>query len=325
MSKFGDFLQRNESSLVGAGTGLLGGLFSIGARKKAFKRSKQLMDKQFKMDKQMWDYQNAYNTPLNQMRRLKEAGLNPALMYGQGTTGNANNMVQSKFQELSPYMNATDIAQSTAAGVQMSLSNAQKANIQADTTYKAIKGANETGQLGVARELAASQIALQTQKIEESKQSIVESKDRVLTGRATRSQIQSSITNDVINRMQTFTNINLTNAQIQKVKADTNKIITDTDMARRIIALDYSGTYGKNTAENLRKLALQVNPDNEILGAATLLGSAALLRNPAALGRIGGAAATILKKNSKKLNQLYKNLKTYINWKLGRPGGFNIN
>jgi len=42
----------------------------------------------------MWKMQNEYNSPLNQMKRLKEAGLNPNLMYGKGTVGNATTMPQ---------------------------------------------------------------------------------------------------------------------------------------------------------------------------------------------------------------------------------------
>lgn len=33
---------------------------------------------------QDWEKQNAYNHPLQQMQRLKEAGLNPHLVYGSG-------------------------------------------------------------------------------------------------------------------------------------------------------------------------------------------------------------------------------------------------
>lgn len=39
-----------------------------------------------------WARENAYNTPAMQMERLKEAGLNPHLMYGKGTTGNASSL-----------------------------------------------------------------------------------------------------------------------------------------------------------------------------------------------------------------------------------------
>jgi hypothetical protein len=129
---------------IALGSSLISGLFGKGSNRKAYHRSKKLMDKQFNMDKQMWDYQNAYNTPAQQMARLKSAGLNPALMYGQGNTGNASQMPQSKFTELRPYMGPADIAQTTAAGVQMSLANAQKEQIKENTMYTKIKGANET-------------------------------------------------------------------------------------------------------------------------------------------------------------------------------------
>lgn len=37
-----------------------------------------------------WNRNNEYNTPKNQMKRFEEAGLNPQLIYGQGTPGNAS-------------------------------------------------------------------------------------------------------------------------------------------------------------------------------------------------------------------------------------------
>jgi len=39
-----------------------------------------------------WGRQNAYNTPEQQMQRFQNAGLNPALIYGQGNNGNAQNI-----------------------------------------------------------------------------------------------------------------------------------------------------------------------------------------------------------------------------------------
>jgi len=135
----------------GAGQSVLGGLassigsiFGGSSRRKSYHRSKRLMQYQMGLDKQMFDYQNAYNTPMAQMQRLKDAGLNPALMYGQGTTGNASGYPQSKFTQLDPYNSQADIAQSTAAGVQQSLLNAQKKQIEENTMYTKIKGANET-------------------------------------------------------------------------------------------------------------------------------------------------------------------------------------
>ena len=138
---------------------IAGSLFGIGSRKRAYKRSLQTMDHQFALDKKMWDYQNAYNTPKSQMQRLSDAGLNPALMYGQGTTGNSNSLPQSKFTQLEPFTQPSDIAQSTAAGTQLSLVNAQKKNIESQTTLNSITGAIKSGELELAKEMSKYQMA----------------------------------------------------------------------------------------------------------------------------------------------------------------------
>lgn len=41
---------------------------------------------------EMWNKQNAYNTPAAQMSRYTDAGLNPNLIYGQGSNGNATSI-----------------------------------------------------------------------------------------------------------------------------------------------------------------------------------------------------------------------------------------
>lgn len=50
-----------------------------------------------------WEKQNEYNSPKQQMKRLKEAGLNPALVYGQGATGsNASAVNQPSMGSYNP-------------------------------------------------------------------------------------------------------------------------------------------------------------------------------------------------------------------------------
>lgn len=59
-----------------AASGLAGTLGNIGARRKTHKRNIEL-----------WKMDNAYNHPSAQMARLREAGLNPNLVYGGGVSG----------------------------------------------------------------------------------------------------------------------------------------------------------------------------------------------------------------------------------------------
>lgn len=85
--------------------GAVSGIGSLFAQNTQFKRQKQLMEIQqqynrenAEWEQQMavnnWNMQNEYNTPANQIKRLEEAGLNPNLMYGNGSaaTGNADNV-----------------------------------------------------------------------------------------------------------------------------------------------------------------------------------------------------------------------------------------
>lgn len=67
---------------IGAGGGIIqGALGMIGAaRERKFQR--EMTQNQYSHDIQMWNKQNEYNSPANQKQRMKEAGLNPALMYG---------------------------------------------------------------------------------------------------------------------------------------------------------------------------------------------------------------------------------------------------
>ena len=72
--------------LVSAGIGLLAqGLASLFSSNIGQQKSKSLMNHQFKLNKDMFDYTNEYNLPVNQMERLKQAGLNPNLIYGNGS------------------------------------------------------------------------------------------------------------------------------------------------------------------------------------------------------------------------------------------------
>ena len=74
-------------SAVSGGFGLIGQAINYGFQKK-------LAAQQNEYNLNMWNLQNEYNSPQAQMQRLEDAGLNKALMYGQGSTGNAGNAPQ---------------------------------------------------------------------------------------------------------------------------------------------------------------------------------------------------------------------------------------
>lgn len=56
------------------------------------KADREMAEYAYSKDLEMWQRQNEYNLPANQMKRMKDAGLNPNLMYGHGTSGQASEM-----------------------------------------------------------------------------------------------------------------------------------------------------------------------------------------------------------------------------------------
>ena len=92
---------------MAVGAAIIGGLGSIvgsaigaGAQRRANIQNMQLAkyqnnwqtaenEKAYARSVEMWNMQNQYNSPTAQMARLRQAGLNPNLVYGSGVTGNS--------------------------------------------------------------------------------------------------------------------------------------------------------------------------------------------------------------------------------------------
>lgn len=94
---------------TGGGAGLIGGIIGAGAglydsyqnRKAAAINTNKTIAAQkaeaelaYQRSVQMWNAQNLYNTPEAQMQRFGAAGLNPHLIYGQGSSGLASSPPQ---------------------------------------------------------------------------------------------------------------------------------------------------------------------------------------------------------------------------------------
>lgn len=72
-------------SSVGSGaSGLFGGLFSAGQQRRQYKYNLRLQKQQQQWQKEMWDLENMYNLPINEVKRLLDAGINPALAFSNG-------------------------------------------------------------------------------------------------------------------------------------------------------------------------------------------------------------------------------------------------
>lgn len=74
--------------------GAVQGAFGLIGQALQYRYNKRLAEQQNQYNLDMWNLQNEYNSPSAQMRRFQDAGLNPNLIYGQGSNGNASSAPQ---------------------------------------------------------------------------------------------------------------------------------------------------------------------------------------------------------------------------------------
>lgn len=143
-----------EAAAIGAGLLSTGG--QIMATGKTNRKTRQFQEKMFweqrKLAEQDWNRVNAYNSPQQQMQRLKEAGLNPNLVYGSGgaeSTASPMRSVESPQwnPETPNYAGlATGAAQALSAYQDYTLQQeavknmaAQRSNMELDSILKTIE------------------------------------------------------------------------------------------------------------------------------------------------------------------------------------------
>ncbi|UPW40896.1 DNA pilot protein [Sigmofec virus UA08Rod_6151] len=116
--------------LSGATGGLLNTALGFIGSNRQNKENRHLLDYQYSKNLEQWNRENEYNTPKAQMERLKEAGLNPYLVYGHGTA------VTSAAS--SPQFGSASMEGSKGPGSDPSaaLAGAQLADISASARYK---------------------------------------------------------------------------------------------------------------------------------------------------------------------------------------------
>ena len=264
---FGDFMMSHGGAVVGAAAS---GLGAIGANRRARKAQKRA----HQYNKDMFDYMNTYNTPVKQMERLKDAGLNPALMYGQGTTGNATQGVAPYQAEKVENIGA-GVAQGLAAGTTFDLSKAQKDNIEANTLER-IANAELQGFAKKEKELLL--------------------KDRLRNLSLTGDILEKDISLKSIEVQLKKYQIPLTEAQTLVARNTAEKIASDVKIQKRIEDEIDKG-YGSGTLQTIGNFLGIENVESNT--AKVIVGVALLSQSP--LGKLGK-----LKKGGQALLKLLK-------------------
>lgn len=173
-------------------------------------QQQQLNEEAYQRNLEQWNRENEYNKPVNQMKRYQEAGLNPNLIYSQGTTSVSSPVYQAaqvQHQEMpyqadiaTPIMNSINQVLSMAgdlgdsimaagsfkeglAGFEARYNQAQLDNVNANTQATKIQNALNGAHVKNADQLAHYHLLTE----EEKYQSLVEQRENNI---AYRSQIQ---------------------------------------------------------------------------------------------------------------------------------------
>lgn len=122
-------------AIIGAAGSVAGSLIntssSSSAADKAFERQKDLMALQQQYAVENWNRETNYNDPKAQMQRLKNAGLNPNLVYGNGAAGLEAPSIAAPTAPAAPMQNTSpgDFGSAVSDAVQAAVGiyNAKKA------------------------------------------------------------------------------------------------------------------------------------------------------------------------------------------------------
>ncbi|UPW41589.1 DNA pilot protein [Peromfec virus RodF8_47] len=228
-------------SLIGGAVSGLGSLFAGNAAnrtnlqiaRETNQNQLQIAREQAQYNKDLWDANNAYNTPLAQMQRYEEAGLNPHLIYGNGSSSAGNSSSPAAGYDTPRLVNPTVNNQHyVAAGNQLMqglMQAAQVHKLDADTAlaYQNVANAERDNQI--------KELEIIRRQYENSK-----TKDEADMWRdllyARMSNLDASTTNLLASAQlsdeRRFTSEALRPAIVEEQRARINNILANTDLAK---------------------------------------------------------------------------------------------
>lgn len=243
-------------SALSSGLGFLSNLWANKQNKELAQYSAQqnqlLQDRAFAQNKQMWSEQNAYNSPTAQMARLKSAGLNPNLVYGNGSVGNSSGsapkMEAASYPtpKMEPY-NGWNLG--LADSIALSMRNKElQSNLQTQDVnrqllkQKAIsEGLRQAGQtIANSRSGISLKFAEELQKtaLEKAKTNI---ENMRYSGALTQNKANGeSIKNEILQATKDL-KVRLTQLQFEKLKMSIQKLSQDMDINAYQLRLRKSG------------------------------------------------------------------------------------
>lgn len=172
--------------LIGAGASLAGSIYNTASQSSANRDQLEWSREQFAKQREYaladWEMQNQYNSPAEQMKRLKAAGLNPNLVYGNGATTTANPVRSTEsqaYRPTAPQVETGGITQALMSMYDIQLKQAQTDNVKAavevakqELLNKITEGKTREFDLGVKQELLPITLEGAATRVERDKANI---------------------------------------------------------------------------------------------------------------------------------------------------------
>lgn len=172
--------------LIGAGASILGNVLNVGSQKQTNEAQLDWSREQFAKQREYaladWEMNNQYNSPAEQMKRLKAAGLNPNLVYGNGATTTAGPIRSTEsqaYKPTAPQVETGGLTQALMSMYDIQLKQAQTDNVKAavevakqELLNKITENKTKEFDLGVKQELLPITLEGAATKVEKDKANI---------------------------------------------------------------------------------------------------------------------------------------------------------
>lgn len=131
---FKDLAPAAQGAAISAGGGIVGSLMSLYGSHLQHKWQNEAYQRQLSDNLAQWNREHEYDSPKNQVARMRQAGLNPDLLYGDVSAAGASigKSMPSMQQFENPMNGAASIMQMTSAQIANIMADSRLKNSQAD-------------------------------------------------------------------------------------------------------------------------------------------------------------------------------------------------
>lgn len=245
------------SAALSAGTGVASAASAGKANKRGVAFAKEENAAQRKNQWEMWHSNNIFNSPIEQMKRLKEAGINPHYYFGGNSGNNQAVPVQASPGGVSPNIRPVDfspIAQSAQTMLQAEMMKAQIDNIKAQTnktneeiesvelangiTTEVLK--NTPTDIDLNNQIKRANIEITKEQIELTSAKVESEKQQLINSISTNEEIKQRIDNLIVQKQYTeqqtanlVASMALTQSQIKTEAVKRVNISADTNLKNK--------------------------------------------------------------------------------------------